>query len=996
MPRTKLFLSYSHRDKNWLEQLQWHLKPLERDGLIDRWDDTRIRPGADWRREIADAVNSARIVVLLVSAHYLGSEFINNEELPPLLTAAQQEGAVIIPVILSACLFEETRSLSRFQSINEPSQPLNSMNESDRDKVWVQLARTISHYMVQPAVARPESVPAAAPDGRAAAQTPPAPEPPAAIEAHGRHALLVINDRHDDPVYDSLVPHLDESVDLAAVLGDPQVGEFSVSTLRNLPNDRMVAGIRQFFGEREPGDLALLYFYGPAIRDDAWGLYFPAINSRLDQVGSAFSALELAQAMARSRAQHLVALLDCVYAGSYGEGARPADCEANRDFVARFQGEGRFVFSAPESLRLAWQKGTQVPKPNWDGPRPEPPLIHSLIPALCGRQADLDQNGRITADEFFVYLEKAVGDGQERAKPVRWAFDQSKADVVIADATLPGQDRPPPSFRKRYSLAQDIRQPILDLTVPTYILDDNFYFLDWNSAFDLLIAGPLRLVRGRDHAGVFVQNLVNCEDVVKHAKERFGGERHPLTDTEILVFRSPSFGELRFRKLAAQITDDAGRLKGWSVSLNLVDGADNEALWKEVMARIEEEVGWSRYAMVYDELLLQFPAYLELVAKITGAIGPEARRVIDLGPGTGNGALQLLRDRKDREVWAVEINETMLRAFRAKLADAPSGFGERLTILKDDITRLDSLPPATYDAAVMINVLYAVRDREACLRNVNRILKAGGILVLSTPHQGTNVKSLFDALQDSLDEQGVLDEYQEQVEAAWARHEAMSDLIHRDTIAQILELLRRNGFEPGDPEPAYIDSVIVVRSRKVRDLPEPTPGPIEPTEAPPTIEAKVAGAPARPDEGAPRQHSPEVFISYSNSDLAIADGVRAYLESQAIPCWFAARDLDNHEDYPPQIVRAIGGCRVLIVILSKTANQSKHTPREVALAADRNIPILPLRVAEIPPSEGLAYHLINVSWLDAFPPPLEQHLPRLGEKVKAILSRAAASRETSS
>ena len=50
--RSQIFISYSHKDKKWLERLQVHLKPLEREGLFERWDDTMINAGEKWRDEI--------------------------------------------------------------------------------------------------------------------------------------------------------------------------------------------------------------------------------------------------------------------------------------------------------------------------------------------------------------------------------------------------------------------------------------------------------------------------------------------------------------------------------------------------------------------------------------------------------------------------------------------------------------------------------------------------------------------------------------------------------------------------------------------------------------------------------------------------------------------------------------------------------------------------------------------------------------------------------
>jgi hypothetical protein len=141
--RNRVFVSYAHRDQRHLDRLRVHLAPLGRSGEIDLWDDTRLRPGSDWRREISDAIASAKVAVLLVSADFLASEFIAGNELPPLLAAANEEGARVLPVIVSPCRFKETSELSKFQAANVPERSLAMLSFAEREHVWVRVVDEI-------------------------------------------------------------------------------------------------------------------------------------------------------------------------------------------------------------------------------------------------------------------------------------------------------------------------------------------------------------------------------------------------------------------------------------------------------------------------------------------------------------------------------------------------------------------------------------------------------------------------------------------------------------------------------------------------------------------------------------------------------------------------------------------------------------------------------------------------------------------------------------
>src|SRR5205809_3735810 len=101
--RTKVFISYSHVDEKWLKRLLVYLKPLERAGITDVWVDTRIDPGKKWLEEIRAALAVTKVAILLVSIDFINSEFIATQEVPPLLKATEEEGVLILQVLVGRC-----------------------------------------------------------------------------------------------------------------------------------------------------------------------------------------------------------------------------------------------------------------------------------------------------------------------------------------------------------------------------------------------------------------------------------------------------------------------------------------------------------------------------------------------------------------------------------------------------------------------------------------------------------------------------------------------------------------------------------------------------------------------------------------------------------------------------------------------------------------------------------------------------------------------------
>ena len=139
--RDQVFISYSHQNKGYLEELQTHLKPMIKKNQFPLWDDTKINAGEEWRKEIEIAIQKAKIAVLLVSPAFLASDFIDEDELPPLLDA-RSEGLVVIWIPLTYSNYEETE-IAKYQAAHSPSKPLDSLSGSDRNKAWVEICKKI-------------------------------------------------------------------------------------------------------------------------------------------------------------------------------------------------------------------------------------------------------------------------------------------------------------------------------------------------------------------------------------------------------------------------------------------------------------------------------------------------------------------------------------------------------------------------------------------------------------------------------------------------------------------------------------------------------------------------------------------------------------------------------------------------------------------------------------------------------------------------------------
>jgi len=141
--RTQVFISYARKDEVYRDELLPHLKVLERTKkVIKWWDDTQIKPGEKWDDKIKEALVTAKVAVLLVSANFIASDYVWREELRPILEAAKDEGATILWLPIKPCAYKSTE-IAKYQAVTDPKIPLAKRSEAERDEVYTDLVEQI-------------------------------------------------------------------------------------------------------------------------------------------------------------------------------------------------------------------------------------------------------------------------------------------------------------------------------------------------------------------------------------------------------------------------------------------------------------------------------------------------------------------------------------------------------------------------------------------------------------------------------------------------------------------------------------------------------------------------------------------------------------------------------------------------------------------------------------------------------------------------------------
>jgi hypothetical protein len=138
----KVFISYSHKDEKYKDELVNILTPLQDEGIIVIWQDREIDPGDDWYQAIQDAMNTCNLALLLISADFLTSRFIQDEELARLLERRKKKGLRVVPIIIRPCMWQIKSVLKDIQALPKDGKPVSML--IDRDQAWTEVGMAIA------------------------------------------------------------------------------------------------------------------------------------------------------------------------------------------------------------------------------------------------------------------------------------------------------------------------------------------------------------------------------------------------------------------------------------------------------------------------------------------------------------------------------------------------------------------------------------------------------------------------------------------------------------------------------------------------------------------------------------------------------------------------------------------------------------------------------------------------------------------------------------
>jgi uncharacterized caspase-like protein len=267
-----------------------------------------------------------------------------------------------------------------------------------------------------------------------------------------RFALIIGNSQYQDVRLAQLVTPQEDVNDLASVFRAPDIGGFDdVRTLVDESDATTRLTIEDFFADKKPDDLLVIYFSGHGVRDEQGRLYLAVNNTRANRLrATAVSSEFITGEMDRSRSRRQILILDCCHSGAFAQGSKAVTGEsAGTGSAFAGSGYGRVVLTATDSTQYAWEGDKVV------GHADKSVFTHYLVEGLRTGDADTAGDGEITVDELYDYVYEKVVNLTPKQTPSKWSYKQ-QGEIVIARNPNP---RPIPQVKPAAPAIPDRPRP---------------------------------------------------------------------------------------------------------------------------------------------------------------------------------------------------------------------------------------------------------------------------------------------------------------------------------------------------------------------------------------------------------------------------------------------------------------------------------------------------------------------------------------------------------
>lgn len=241
-----------------------------------------------------------------------------------------------------------------------------------------------------------------------------------------KYALIIGNNKYDDPKLAQLKTPAADSQALAKVLVDKNIGAFDeVSPLIDKTETEIRRAISSFLSNKKPDDLVLVYFSGHGVLDDRGRLFLSLKDTETTLLkATAIPSTFISDEMDSCRSKRQILILDCCHSGAFARGTK-GEQKAVTEATFEGSGYGRVVMTASDSTQYALEGDQVISQTKLSL------FTHFLLEGLRTGEADIDNDGHISLDEWYDYTYARVISETPRQIPHRWSYNQ-QGDLIIA------------------------------------------------------------------------------------------------------------------------------------------------------------------------------------------------------------------------------------------------------------------------------------------------------------------------------------------------------------------------------------------------------------------------------------------------------------------------------------------------------------------------------------------------------------------------------------